>query len=243
MSSIITTEAIVLSSVDYSDSSKIVSLLTRESGKISVMAKGARQKKSKLGLVLNPLNIVQAVIYTKPNRDIQILSSADLLTHFQHIAADYDSIKYAWAVLELVNICLLEHEHEEKIFRAVQRILERINAAKESPMISFLRFFLFLFGELGFELNVTECTTCRKPIGIDDAVFTPLSGMLCGSCAQIITEKTYLSKELFILIKCLKNGNEINNPEESDLRNIFRMFEQYATHHISSFRSLKSLRI
>jgi methylthioribose-1-phosphate isomerase len=243
MSAILTTEAIVLSSVDYSDSSKIVSLLTKESGKISVIAKGARQKKSKLGLVLNPLNIIQAVIYMKPNRDIQVMSSADLVTHFQHIETDYDSIKFAWAVLELVNICLLEHEHEERIFRAVQRILTRMNNATEPPFLSFLRFFLFLFGELGFEVNMDECTQCRKPLSDEDAIFTSLNGMTCGPCAQTIHEKTYLNKELFFLLKCLKNGKEIENPEEADLRTIYRIFENYASHHVSSFRPLKSLRI
>ncbi len=243
MSSILTTEAIVLSALDYSDSSKIVNLLTREAGRISVIAKGARQKKSKLGAVLNPPNIIQAVIYVKPNRDMQILSTADLLVHHAGIEKDYDTIKYAWAVLELVNVTLHEHEHEEKIFRAVERILQRIDSKIEDPFISFLRFFFFLFGELGYEIDPLTCSSCQKAVQPEESVFTTVKGMLCISCAESTLEKTYLSKELFFTFQCLKNGKEVIYTDELHLKKIYRMLENYATMHISSFRPLNSLKL
>ena len=73
------TDAIVLRAIKYGDTSKIVTLYTRRFGKVAVIAKGARSAKSKFGSALEPMSLIQAVFYRKENREVQLLSQADLL--------------------------------------------------------------------------------------------------------------------------------------------------------------------
>ena len=62
MSEIIKTEAVVLSKMDYRDSSNIALLFTEDLGKVSVIVKGARSDKSKYGRIVDPLNYLSIVI-------------------------------------------------------------------------------------------------------------------------------------------------------------------------------------
>ena len=67
-------EAIVLKSMDFRDSSKIVTFYTRSFGKLKGIAKGARQMKSKFGAALEPITRVSLVLYKKEHRDLQLIS-------------------------------------------------------------------------------------------------------------------------------------------------------------------------
>jgi len=73
---------VVLSKLDYGDSSVIVSLYTKENGKLSAILKGGRNPKSKLSLIVDPLNYLEVILYNKSSRDVQILTEADIKGHF-----------------------------------------------------------------------------------------------------------------------------------------------------------------
>src|ERR1035437_2213847 len=144
MSKLIKTAAIVLSKLNYGDSSSIVSLFTKEYGKLSAILKGGRNPKSKLSLIVDPINYLEVIFYNKPSRELQILSSADIKAHFHKIKEDLDKLKYAHSVIELVKNLSVEHEVNKKLFSGIIRILELIAEGKENPAVLFGRFFLFL---------------------------------------------------------------------------------------------------
>lgn len=242
MSEILTTEAIVLSTINYSDTSKMAILLTKDAGKISVLAKGARSSKNKMGNLLNPLNHLQVVVYIKPNREVQLVTSADLLKHYSNIETDYDVLKYAMAVLELVNQNVQDHEFDDKVFRAVLRILERIDSKSEAASISFMRFFIFLIGLLGYEISTYLCNSCSKKLLPEKTAFLRHLGIVCEDCSLKNVEMNYLSKELFELFTCLKNGKEIKNTNEVNLRETLRMLDGFAKQHLHSYKGLNSLK-
>ncbi|MCH7771446.1 MAG: DNA repair protein RecO, partial [Bacteroidetes bacterium] len=74
MSKIIKTEAIVLSKMNYRDTSIITIVYTEELGKISAIVKGGRSPRSKFGMIIDPLNHLQIIIYLKESREVQLLS-------------------------------------------------------------------------------------------------------------------------------------------------------------------------
>ena len=101
---IVKTEAIVLSAMKFRDTSKIVRLYTREFGKVSVVAKGARDAKSKFRSALQPMSHVSAVIYKNDNRELQLLSQCDSITSFHHLTEDMEKMCAALSALELVDV-------------------------------------------------------------------------------------------------------------------------------------------
>jgi len=213
MSNIIKTEALVLSKLNYGDSSSIVSLFTKDYGKLSVMLKGGRSPKSKLSLIVDPINYLEVIFYNAPSRDLQILSSADIKAHFHKIKEDLDKLKYAHAVIELVKNLSVEHEVNKKLFSGIVRILELIDKGNENPAVSFGRFFLFFLKELGYE-------------------FQP------GTNNH---ENITLNPELFHYFNCLKKNENPGNINPAIINGAVTYLENYLKYHVSDFKGLQSL--
>ena len=213
MSKIIKTEAVVLSKLNYGDTSSIVTLFTKDYGKLSVMLKGGRNPKSKLSLIVDPLNYLEVIIYNNPSRELQILSSADIKGHFHKIKEDLDKLKYSHAVIELIKNLSVEHEVNKKLFSGIIRIFELIAEGNENPAISFGRFFLFFLKELGYE-------------------FQPGTQNL---------ENITINPELFYYFNCLKKNESPGNVNPAVINGAITFLENYLRYHVSDFKGLQSL--
>ncbi|MCE1187764.1 MAG: DNA repair protein RecO [Ignavibacteria bacterium] len=244
MSQIRTTEGIVLSVSKYSDSSKIASIYTKDFGKISIIAKGARQKSSKAGNVIDPINHVQAVFYEKESREIQTLSSADLIEHYTGIREDFDRLKYALAITELTANLTQEHEIHQRLYAGLVRIFQRLNQAVELPQLTFLRFYVFLLGEIGYSIDVENCSLCGNQIYESDIVgFAYDKGCICEDCLQKTYSGSEFPVELFRFLYCLKKGIEINLVSDSLISSLTRLLERFTEYHLPAFRPLNALRM
>ena len=127
MGQIFRTEAIVLRNMDYRETSQIVTLFTREMGKVTVMAKGARQAKSQFGSTLQPLSHIQAVVYHKPTRDIQTLGETSHLSLFSGIGAGLEKLTIGMQLIELVYSVVQVEEENELVFRLLLETLNQLN--------------------------------------------------------------------------------------------------------------------
>ena len=130
MSEIIKTEAVVLSKMNYGDTSMIASLFTEDLGKISVIVKGARSPKSKYGRIVDLINHLSVVLYKKESREVQLLSGADTIDHYPEIKNDLNKLKYAYSIAELVKNLLAEHEVSKRIFKGIVKIFNRLKQVR-----------------------------------------------------------------------------------------------------------------
>jgi DNA repair protein RecO (recombination protein O) len=215
MSKIIKTEAVVLSKLNYGDSSSIVTLFTKEYGKLSAMLKGGRNPKSKLSLIVDPINYLEVIFYNNPSRDLQILSSADIKAHFPKIKDDLDKLKYAHSVIELVKNLSVEHEVNKKLFSGIIRILELMGEGKENPAVSFGRFFLFFLKELGYEFQLETN----------------------------YLENITINPELFHYFQCLKKNESPGVVNPAIINGAVTFLENYLKYHVSDFKGLQSLQM
>lgn len=126
--SIIRTEAVVLRSLDYGETSQIVTLFTREKGKLGVMAKGARRPKSSFGATLQPMAYTQVVFYYKPTRTLQTLSESSHVESFHRLRRDLTSITVGLRIVELVDALMQEEDPQSDAFALLVRVLRRLNA-------------------------------------------------------------------------------------------------------------------
>jgi DNA repair protein RecO (recombination protein O) len=244
MSELIKTEAIVLRKLDYGDTSKIAALYTEELGRISVIVKGGRTSKSKMGMIVDPLNIIQLVLYKKESREIQLLTQADIVLSPSLIKNDLERIKYASAVAELVYALLPEHEPNHKIFKGIKRIFNLLNQNGENPKVLFIRFFLFFLKEIGYEIQLECCSDCLRDISSEQELFFSFNkGVLCPICKDNHVISFELNQELFNHLICLngkKNGVQF---EMRVLDRIIFLLEKYLSSHIEEFKGIKSLHI
>ncbi len=153
---IITTEAVILNTSKFGDSSKIARLFTRDYGKLSVIAKGARGAKSKFGGVLEPLNILTATIYKKPNRDLHTLSNAETSVSLRKIHSSFDSIAAGFMVLESISQTQDENASNPELYDFLAKTLALINATPDNSFAVFVSFQIYLASQLGVEPDFTD---------------------------------------------------------------------------------------
>jgi DNA repair protein RecO (recombination protein O) len=242
MSEIIKTEAVVLSKMNYGDTSSIVSLFTKDEGKIIAIAKGSRSSKSKYGRIIDPVNHLQIVFYKKESREVQLISSAEILDHFPVLKTDLDKLKYAYAIIELVKNLLPEHEVNKKLFKGTIRILSRINTSKERPEMSFGRFFIFILKEIGYEIQIEKCAICSKEKpDIEDFYFHFEKGLICGNCKEQTDDIYRIDLELLRYLSCLKNNISTENFNNSEPERAIAFMEKFVKYHVQGFKGVQSL--
>ncbi|MBN2310162.1 MAG: DNA repair protein RecO [Candidatus Hydrogenedentes bacterium] len=118
------TEAIVLRGVDFGETSRIVTFLAPDRGRLACMVQGARRPKSGLGPVLDTFNHLELVYYWKDGRSVQKLGDAALLNGFAALKADLDKAVYAAFPLEVAYKVAQENEPSHGLFAALVRGLE-----------------------------------------------------------------------------------------------------------------------
>ena len=244
MSDIVKTEAVVLHKIKYGDTSIIVTLFTKDYGKISAMVKGGRNPKSKLGLIVDTFNHLQIVFYKKDSREIQLISSADIISHFPNIKTDLDYQRYAQAVLELVKNLNVEHEVNHKLFNGLVKIFSLMNESKESAVILFARFFMFFLSELGYQLQLEKCSGCgKKELSKSELSYNYELGIFCCDCQLNIVESFHINAELFSLLICLKYNKRIEQLNNGLLEKAISFMEKHLKYHVPDFKGIQSINL
>lgn len=256
------TEAIVLKSMKYRDTSKIVTFYTKEFGKIKGIAKGARTAKNKFGASLEPISHSMLVFYKKEHRDLHLISQCDVLNTHRLIAKDLNCLSHALAMLELVNT--ITH-HEEKNFLLFDLILESLQALNDAKIqydTLFHAFSLRLVTIFGFHPNFEFCATCHRMIdeNMTSKQFTfeiPRGAILCDQCRLPSVFGTHLQHEnihsIALSIQCIKIIKRMMNASLSSLTNIKydeqvgneigALLRLYLRYHFDGLKSLKSAEI
>lgn len=127
---IIRTEAVVLRGLDYGETSRIVTLFTRDQGKVSVMAKGARRTKSPFGSTLQPMAYTQVVYYYKPTRTLQMLTESSHVTAFHRLHRSLEKITIGLRVVELVDALMEDEDPQPAVFELLLQALDALDRAE-----------------------------------------------------------------------------------------------------------------
>jgi DNA repair protein RecO (recombination protein O) len=176
--------AIVLKSIKWKDTSKIVTLFTREVGKISVIAKGARQAKSKYQGILESINLLEVVIYLSTTRKLQLLGQTTLEDTFQKIRVDYEKTGYAFALLELTDIFFKEGSIDAIYFDFLIILLSEVGKIAD-PRIVFWYYLIKLSSYLGFKPEFNYCSICNRSIVSEEVGFSIREGsIICKNCGS-----------------------------------------------------------
>lgn len=153
---IIRVEAVVLRAFRYGETSLIVTLFTRDRGKVSVLAKGARGRKSRFGAVLQPLSVVQVVYSYRTTRTLQTLREASYEIRFRELGEDLDRITAGLRMVELVQALLQEEEPHRQVFHLLVESLQALDGTPGRPELALFYFELRLAGLLGFAPQFTR---------------------------------------------------------------------------------------
>jgi len=118
------TEVVVLRGVDFSETSRIVTFLSPDRGRLACMAAGARRPRSPLSAVLDTFNRLEIVYYWKESRSVQKLGEAALLDAYPGIKRELSKTLYAAFPLEVAYKAAQENEPSTRLYGVVVRGLE-----------------------------------------------------------------------------------------------------------------------
>ena len=160
---ILRTDAVVLRALRYGETSRIVTLFTRDHGKMAVLARGARTTKSRLGSTVQPLAHVQAVVSYRPTRTLQTLREASHVVRFPTVAADLGRLSTGLRMVELTNALLQDEEAAPAVFDLLAGALDGLDRAEGPAASALLLFEVHLAGLLGFTARFTREAVAALP--------------------------------------------------------------------------------
>ena len=190
------TEAVVLRSYRLGEADKIVSLFTRQFGRLRAVAAGAQRPKGRYGATLEPLSYVRLWIFERENRDLLRLNSAELLESFFDMQRQYRVQIAAQYVAEVSERLLPERELNERVFRLLLAVLRGMKRSSEleRPLLYFNYWLLRL---AGFLPDLEQCAGCGRPLGEEAAYYgNGAEGLLCAECGRGNNVQATYSRDL-----------------------------------------------
>ena len=156
-------EGIVLSETNYSESSKILNVLTDKYGLIGIMSKGCRNIKSKLRGVSRKLVYGTFHVYYKEN-GLSTLITVDLINSYSKILMDLERVSYASFMIDLV-LQVVKQNDDKEIFPLLRDSLNKLEEGFSSIVLTNI-LELKLLDFLGVKSYIDCCSKCGSDTGI-----------------------------------------------------------------------------
>lgn len=177
------TDALVIRMADFSESSRVVTFFSRDWGKLSVVAKGAKRLKGPFEAALDLLTDCRIVFIRKSSSSLDILTEAQLSTRFTPNGRDLTSLYGGYYVAELLSGLTEEYDPHPVLYEEAVGTLERLSH-DENPKLSTLRFELVVLREIGQLPAFDVCVVCGEPTdGVGPFAFwVSQGGVICPKC-------------------------------------------------------------
>jgi DNA repair protein RecO (recombination protein O) len=175
--------AIVLRHADWGEADRLVTLYTREQGKLRAVAKGARKITSRKAGHLEPFT--QVKLQLSRGRDLYIVTQADTIDAYLPLRENLILTGNASYVVELLDRFVYEEEGANPtLFRLLADTLQRLAEAGDTWLA--VRYYeMRLLDYLGFRPQLFECANCGREIKAEDQFFSfTLGGVICPRCGQ-----------------------------------------------------------
>jgi DNA repair protein RecO (recombination protein O) len=194
-------QAFVLSSLDYGESDRIVSLFSLEHGRIKAFARGARNSRKRFGPALEPFARIDVQARIKDG--LSALQQADIISVYPVIRTDLLSIAYALYACELVDVMTPEGHPLPRLYRLLAAYLDQLET--KTALEADRRFFeINLLNILGYRPSLEGCSRCDSSFGDDGALLQDGGEASCRICCN--NGRPLSSVTLKTLAACLKTG-------------------------------------
>lgn len=241
------TEAIVLGARRFSESSKIVTLYTRESGRMGVMARGAMRPKNKFGASLQPLSYISAVIYIKEGRELQNISAAESVRRFPGLWGNLERMATGLEIVELVNASVHGEDRNEALFLSIVEGLGGLNDEHNDPALLSLWFMNRLAESLGYAVRTEGCGVCDEEASVAEeggVVYSiPVGAPLCAEHREAAGYRV-IARDSFSLLRDLTACEardagklKVERKAAMELRDVLSSFLRY---HVDGLRRLRA---
>ena len=217
-------EGIILKETSYKEHSKIIQILTKEHGLISVIAKGSKSPKSKLrALTIRYTYGIFQVVYKEDK--LSTLVNADVINPLEKIKSDITLISYLGYLSEL-TMQVIKHDYDKEIYNMFILSILKINEGFDPLIITNILELKYL-NYLGVGISLNECVKCGRKTDII-TIDGDAGGLICKNCytnEMLVDLKTIKLIRMYYLVD-IKSISKIDI--SSKIKNEINMFiEKY----------------
>lgn len=228
--------AIVLRRIDLGEKDRILTLFTREHGKLSAVAKGSRRPGSKLGGASEPFTYSRMMLSS--GRDLDVLSQAEIKESFPNVKNGIESVAHGVYLLELVNSFVDQRQPNLDIFDTLLSAMYVLESGAD-PVLTARYFEIQLLSILGYEPHFEACLRCGRNLGKERVSFSPaLGGIVCADCGNPPKDAISVPSAISSYVKALRNAEphrlkEMRVPKGArrDLARILKWHIRYRLDH------------
>ncbi len=248
---VFSTTGILLKRIDYGEHDRIITFLSDDRGKISVIAKSARKSNRRFGGTLEPF-CLSRLVCKNGRGNLPVLEESTLEQPFSSARSDIQKLSYASYWAELLVSWLEENHPQNDLYHLFLFALENLEENQMSPCVLHLLFQIKFMEISGFFPNLNECCQCGKSVALEKntciAFDLAAGGILCSNCKEMQTSPCVrLSKGsgrqlLWLGKEPLEKAGRLRLSEQS-LKETQEFLEAFVPYHLGSTpRSLKFLR-
>lgn len=199
MSGLYRATGVVLRTIKLGEADRIVTLCTKERGKIRAVAKGVRKTKSKFGGRLEPISHVAIQGY-EGRGELDIVTQADTIDAFRNVRESLDGVRRSMSLLEAIDNVVQEGEPSPRLYQMLVGALRSMNEQESALIVP--AFFWKLLAYEGVQPMLDECASCgaTEPLVAFDL---NEGGVLCASCRRGFP----LSPEVLDLLRRTLHGD------------------------------------
>ena len=228
------TIGIIVRLVEFSESSCIVTLLTKDFGKITALAKGARRRKSPFEGALDLLSVSRIVFLHKTSDALDLLTEAKLERRFRSASSDLNRLYAGYYVAELVNAMTDEADSHPGLFELADDVLCELDRG-ESVCEQVFRLEIGALKLLGHKPMLENCVGCgrEKKLRTERVNFgLHEGGILCDSCRQGKTNVVSLTLEAWQTLANFAKELDANAVGDDCRMELRKFLNSYMSHHL-----------
>ncbi len=243
------TRAIVIKSMNLSESDRLVTFMTENHGKVKCVAKGARKVKNRFWGALEPMSLINLIYFGKEHQTLFRLNQSDIIESFQTIREDFDKLYTGIYFLDLIDSMVLEGHWDPKTFSLLYQALAALD--QQTELEPLLRLFeVRLLSLSGYKPQLEHCVICRKK---HENGMLPFSyahnGIVCSLCSRkakidiqfSIGTKNYLKKLLNVEIKTCERLKFPKSQTEEIEKVTHRLILSYLGRELKSYPFIKQM--
>lgn len=228
------TRGIVLKTTSYAESSVVVQVFTEKFGLQSYLVNGVKKPKAKIKLnMLQPLHLLELVVYHKPSGNLQRISELRNQPVLQSIPYDVVKSSLALFINEVLYKSLKLHYEDEPLFSYLFNAIELLDRTERGVANFHLFFLMGLTKYLGFYPD----RTLEKQANFFDlreGAFT------LSQPVHLFIIDTVLLKDFVKLINSTFEGLAVLTISSQNRKTLLAKILDYYSLHMESFGDIKS---
>ena len=238
-------EGIIIRTTNYGETNKIVTIYTREWGKVGVMARGAKKPSSRLAAVTQPFTYGYFLV--QRSTGLGSLQQGEMISSMRSIREDIFLTAYASYIVDLTDKAVDDRKPNPFLFELLFQTLNFINEGYDAEIIVNI-FEMKMLNSLGLYPVLNQCAICKNTDGHFSFSIRE-GGLICHRCLEKdpyhykISAATVKLLRLFYYIDLTRLGNISVKPEtKAELKKVITAYyDEYSGLHLKTKRFLNQM--